>query len=72
MVTFQQRFVRYALVFMATLTVSYSLFWDGWSFSGPLFRYSVWLQPMVFFFGVGALLYSLSKRPYAQKIPVKA
>lgn len=66
MVTFQQNLVRFMLIVMSILTLGYSLFWDGWSFSGPLLRYSAWLQPTVFLFGMAALVYALSKRNSGQ------
>jgi thiamine transporter ThiT len=67
MTTFYSRFVRYALTVMATLILAGSLFWDGWSFSGPFFRYSAWLQPSVFIFSLVALAYALMSHPQRQK-----
>lgn len=61
MAMFYQNLIRYSLIVMSLLTLGYSLFWDGWSFSGPLMRYSIWLQPAVFFLALVSLAYAVSK-----------
>lgn len=62
MTTFRPRLVRSATIVMAFLILGGSLFWDGWSFSGPMFRYSVWLQPSVFVLSLVILAYSFMSR----------
>ncbi len=59
MTTLSPNFVRWLSIFIALFLIGGSLFWDGWSFSGPLYSVSFWLQPMVFLYAFGCLMNSV-------------